>query len=113
MVTPGPTGRVTVTCSVLVAAAPLLSITVTLKDAVPGAAGVPDKVPSDARVSPAGRLDANQKYGCVPPETASLVVRAVPSKPLAMDDVVMLRGAPTVTGKGTLAVSPFASVAVT
>ena len=53
-VTVGVGGRVTVRLNVLVALSPLLSITLTEIENVPGALGRPLKVPAEVMVMPAG-----------------------------------------------------------
>src|ERR1017187_791939 len=111
-VTPGPVGRPTLTDSVFVVKTLLLSMTVTLKEAVPARVGVPESVPSCARLRPAGRFDPSQIYGGVPPVAASLVLKLEPSRALPADVVVMTNCGAMVTVYDVLAPSPLTSVAL-
>src|ERR1700683_3939819 len=53
-VRPGAAGRLVVRFNISVAFIPLLSVTVTVIDVVPGEVGVPLNVPVELRVRPAG-----------------------------------------------------------
>src|ERR1039457_193726 len=111
-VTPGPVGRPTLTDSVFVVKTLLLSMTVTLKEAVPARVGVPESVPSCARLRPAGRFDPTQPEGGVPPVTASLVLKAEPSVAGPRDAVVMTKSGAMVTVYDVRAPRPLTSVAL-
>ena len=59
----------------------LLSVTVAAIGKVPGAVGVPESVPSAARLNPAGNPEPAHVYGGVPPLAASLVEYVLPTVP--------------------------------
>jgi hypothetical protein len=59
MVKFGVPGRVTAIDSVLLVVAPLLSVTVTETEEVPGADGVPERLPLELMLTPAGRPEAD------------------------------------------------------
>lgn len=67
----------------LLAVQPALSVTRTLKLAVPAAVGVPEITPPAERVNPAGNVpsDSDQVYGDMPPLAVSVWLYAVPTVP--------------------------------
>ena len=77
-----------------------LSVTRTVKLLGPCVVGVPDIVPTAARLNPAGSdpPDTDQAYGCEPPAAASTCEYAAPTVPAGSDDVRILKvGALTVS----------------
>jgi hypothetical protein len=94
------------------AVAPELSVTCTVKFAVPGADGVPLIVPPDASVSPDGRAPAlmPHEYPPVPPLAASVCEYACPAVPPGSEVVVTVSGVTIVMLSALLAVAPPLSV---
>jgi hypothetical protein len=62
-------GAITAKLNAIVSVAPFLSVTCARNENVPEFVGVPEKVPSEASVTPAGRLPDTtvQVYGGFPP----------------------------------------------
>jgi hypothetical protein len=112
-VRPGEGGRLTVSENVLLVDAPVLSFTVTMTLAVPGAVGVPESVPSPATVNVPGRPVADHVSGGTPPVAANLKDTAVPTMAVGIDAVVITSdGAAMVTVNVLVAVAPLESVTV-
>jgi hypothetical protein len=105
-VIPRPGGLI-VSDNAAVAAPDALSVTFTVKFAVPAAVGVPEIVPPALRFIPAGSdpLATDQVYGGAPPLAASACEYAVPTVPTGSDDVVIPK-------PGGLIVNDSAAVAV-
>ena len=99
--------------SALVADAPKLSVTFSVKPAVPAVVGVPVIAPVLAlRLSPTGRGpgDNDHVYGAVPPFAAAVCEYATLTSPSASELVVIVGAAPIEIDSGLVAVAPRLSV---
>src|SRR5579872_5941660 len=88
--------------------APELSATWTVKFEVPAVDGVPATPPELFSESPAGSVPALtvQLYGAVPPFAVKVCEYAVPTIPLGSAEVVIVKPAPIMIVRGTLAFAP-------
>jgi hypothetical protein len=86
-------GGLIVSDSAAVVETDALSVTRTVKVFGPGVVGVPDIVPTAARLNPAGSdpADTDHAYGCEPPAAASTCEYAAPTVPAGSDDVMILK----------------------
>jgi hypothetical protein len=86
-------GGLIVSDSAAVVETDALSVTRTVKLFGPGVVGVPDIVPTAARLNPAGSdpADTDHAYGCEPPAAASTCEYAAPTVPAGSDDVVIVK----------------------
>src|SRR6185436_2769743 len=98
--------------SALVAEAPTLSVTFSVKLIVPGAVGIPEIRPLLARLNPpgSGPGDNVQVYGCVPPVAAAVSEYATETSPLGRAVFVIDGAEAMVIDSGLVAVAPTLSV---
>ena len=90
-----------------------LSVTVTVKEALPAAGGVPVKTPAALRVSQLGKPVADHVYTPLPPVAANVMEKAAPAVAAGNGEAVaMAKGGLTDNVNAALWVAPALSVAV-